>query len=87
MSIDNPTTALDRALGAEERANIRVCEMEDHVAQLKGQTGVLIELLRDALLVIEADIRCECDDMESLRALRNQICGALQWFIGEQVAA
>ena len=29
MSIDNPTTALDRALGAEERANERVCELED----------------------------------------------------------
>ena len=29
MSIDNPSTALDRALGAEERANVRVCELED----------------------------------------------------------
>lgn len=29
MSIDNPTTALDRALGAEERANERVCQLED----------------------------------------------------------
>jgi len=29
MSIDNPTTALDRALGAEERANERVCDLED----------------------------------------------------------
>jgi hypothetical protein len=31
MSIDNPTTALDRALGAEERANQRVCELEDQL--------------------------------------------------------
>ena len=29
MSIDSPTTALDRALGAEERANERVCDLED----------------------------------------------------------
>ena len=29
MSIDNPTTALDRALGAEERANEYACKLED----------------------------------------------------------
>ena len=29
MSINNPITALDRALGAEERANERVCALED----------------------------------------------------------
>ena len=29
MSINNPTTTLDRALGAEERANERVCDLED----------------------------------------------------------
>lgn len=29
MSIDNQTTPLDRALGAEERANERVCNLED----------------------------------------------------------
>ena len=32
MSIDQPITALDRALGAEERANERVCELEDILA-------------------------------------------------------
>ena len=48
MSIDNPTTALDRALGAEERANHRVCDLEDlrdelqaKVTRLQGETGVL----------------------------------------------
>lgn len=31
MSIDNPTCALDNALGAEERANERVCSLEDEL--------------------------------------------------------
>lgn len=43
MSIDNPTSALDNALGAEERANERVCALEDQL------TGVL-----DALEKINA---------------------------------
>jgi hypothetical protein len=34
MSIDNPTTALDRALGAEERAMVRVCDLEDALAAM-----------------------------------------------------
>lgn len=29
MSIDNPTDAFDRALGAEERANEYACDLED----------------------------------------------------------
>ena len=34
VSIDNPTTALDRALGAEERSNERVCVLEDTLASM-----------------------------------------------------
>ena len=41
MSIDNPTTPLDRALGAEERANHRVCDLEDLRDKLKTQVKQL----------------------------------------------
>lgn len=34
MSIDNPASALDRALGAEERANVRVCQLEDALSRV-----------------------------------------------------
>ena len=34
MSIDNPASALDHALGAEERANVRVCELEDALSRV-----------------------------------------------------
>lgn len=41
MSIDNPTSPLDRALGAEERANERVCALED----LLQECAALLEYL------------------------------------------
>lgn len=59
MSIDNPTSALDRALGAEERANERVCSLEDTLQLCtvvildknltKDQRKKMIEALRPAL--------------------------------------
>ena len=41
MSIDHPTTALDRALAAEERANHRVCDLEDALAAARKKQRAL----------------------------------------------
>jgi hypothetical protein len=50
MSIDNPTSLLDLALGAEERANARVCELED-------LRDVLVKQIRYLLQCIESGKR------------------------------
>lgn len=60
MSIDNPTTALDRALGAEERANERVCALEDTLQRV----AVVIlsnDLTRAQRKKLIAELRPELD--------------------------
>ena len=48
------------------------------IAQLRGEAGVLRALLLQALGVIEVDIRCDCDDVESLTVLAGLIKAALE---------
>ena len=48
------------------------------IAQLRGEAGVLRALLLQALGVIEADIRCDCDDVESLTVLAGLIKAAVE---------
>lgn len=45
MSIDNPTCLLDLALGAEERANHRCCDLEDLRDALVKQIHHLVKCI------------------------------------------
>lgn len=72
MSIDNPTTPLDRALGAEERANERVCDLED----LRDKLLSDVERYKSELNSYDKALRCEGWHFEARIKLAKELAEA-----------